>query len=206
LNVKKCRLARCKAAGCGFNLRTPHSKTLFSLLLAWSRDLDKGERVDAPIILAKENDFGALTKSPEDIRAGQRNGMNKQPTAKRMCFGLRRWFGIATSYRSSNHVIAPNMRALFLILPDFRGLTPKPKIILSKIKGCSRAYEKTRKSGSIRIYVFSPECTNGCGNVGGPKNKAFLHSWLSSQRPTFPTPMSPRKQNIRAFVAKLPAA
>jgi hypothetical protein len=55
------------------------------------------------------------------------------------------------------------------------------------------ANEQTRKSGAIRVYVFSHECLIGCGLPSSP-------------RLTFLAPIYPQKQNIRAFVAKLLAA
>jgi hypothetical protein len=56
------------------------------------------------------------------------------------------------------------------------------------------------------VYVFSHECTNGCGCVGSPETKTFVHSCLSSPRLNVLVPIYPQKHTIRAFVAKLPAA
>ena len=56
------------------------------------------------------------------------------------------------------------------------------------------------------VYVFSHECTNGCGCVGSPETKTFVHSCLSSPRLNVLAPIYPQKHTIRAFVAKLPAA
>jgi hypothetical protein len=40
------------------------------------------------------------------------------------------------------------------------------KFFLQGFGSGTLAYEQTRKSGAIRVYVFSHEWTNGCGYVG----------------------------------------